>query len=104
MVDFVNFAKDHPQCLEFLPDEQDWLHLDKKWICDVLYTLEKEAFQSVINSAMVVRKQKLEHNQNLLVEIRPEFAQALQNTLNFSSKIMSANPFYSPPRQGRLPH
>jgi len=39
VVDFINFAREHPQCLEYLPDEQDWLHLDKHWICDVLYTL-----------------------------------------------------------------
>jgi hypothetical protein len=52
VVDFIHFARDHPQCLEFLPDEQDLLHLDKHWICDVLFTLEKEAFQHLINSAM----------------------------------------------------
>ena len=73
MVDFVKFAKDHPQALEFLPDEQDWIHLDKKWICDILYTLEREAFQAIIDATMMRRKQKAEIKQNLLVEMKPEF-------------------------------
>lgn len=51
---------------------------------------------------MLTRKQKLEQNQNLLVEVRPEFAQALQNTLNFSSKIILTNCFYSTQGQRSL--
>ena len=24
--------------MKLLPDERDWDHLDKKWVCDVLYS------------------------------------------------------------------
>lgn len=36
--DFLNHARKKPPLLRFLPDEKDWNHIDKKWVCDVLYT------------------------------------------------------------------
>ena len=36
--DFTKYARSDPVLLKFLPDERDWHHLDKKWMCDVLYT------------------------------------------------------------------
>jgi hypothetical protein len=36
--DFTKYARSDPVLLKFLPDEGDWHHLDKKWMCDVLYT------------------------------------------------------------------
>jgi hypothetical protein len=46
--------------LKYLPDERDWQHLDKKWVCDVLYTKDTEGIQTMIKRAMVKRKEKLE--------------------------------------------
>jgi hypothetical protein len=72
-------------------------------MCDILYTVEKDAFQEMINRVLVQRKQKIEQSQNIIVEIKPEFAQALQNTLNFSSNILITNIFYSSQRKVCLP-
>ena len=36
--DFENYAKPKPNILKFLPNERDWNHIDKKWLCDVLFT------------------------------------------------------------------
>jgi len=85
--DFLNHARKKQQLLKFLPDEKDWNHLDKKWACDVLYTKDTQAIQDMINNAMSARKKKLEKNQNLLVEMRPEFAAALKRCDSFSSKL-----------------
>jgi hypothetical protein len=38
--------------LKYLPDEKDWLHLEKKWICDILYTLEKDGIQNMLDKAL----------------------------------------------------
>ena len=38
--DFLDFARNKPSIVKYLPDEKDWLHLEKRWICDVLYTLD----------------------------------------------------------------
>lgn len=72
--------------LTFLPDEKDWHHLDKKWVCDMIYTLDPEGTQQKITKAMKARKAKLEQSQDLLVEMKPEFAEAIKNCTNFSSK------------------
>ncbi len=38
--DFLKFARSRAALMRFLPDEKDWNHIDKKWVCDVLYTLD----------------------------------------------------------------
>jgi hypothetical protein len=38
--DFIAFAKRKPELLKYLPNESHWNHIDKKWLCDVLYTLD----------------------------------------------------------------
>lgn len=85
--DFLDFARNHPQLTRYLPDERDWVHLDRQWITDLFYTLDKEGIQRMIDGAMSSRKNKLEHNRDLLVQMRPEFVEALDHCLNFSSKL-----------------
>jgi hypothetical protein len=41
--DFLKHARQKASLLKFLPDEKDWNHLDKKWVCDVLYTKDTQA-------------------------------------------------------------
>ena len=38
--DFLLFAKKDAAILKYLPDERDWLKIDKKWLCDIFYTLK----------------------------------------------------------------
>jgi len=38
--DFLEYAKNKPEMLKYLPDARDWVHIDKKWLCDVMYTLD----------------------------------------------------------------
>ncbi len=35
--------------LKYLPDERDWDHIDRKWLCDIIYTLDHKNFQSMID-------------------------------------------------------
>ena len=39
----------------------------------------------MIKAAVIARKERIEEKHNLNVEMRPEFAQALQNCMSFSS-------------------
>jgi hypothetical protein len=84
--DLLDLARGNQALLKHLPDERDWVHIDRKWVCDILYTLDKNNFQNVINTAIKSRKERLENSRNLMVEMRPEFAQALNSCMNFSSK------------------
>ena len=82
--DFLAHARAKPLLLRYLPDEADWNHLDKKWVCDVLYTTDQKGVQDMVNVAVLVRRKKLEQTQNQLVDMRPEFAEALRRCNSFS--------------------
>ena len=57
--DFLRHAREKPALLRYLPDDKDWNHLDKKWVCDVLYTQDTEAVKTMITKAMNDRKRRL---------------------------------------------
>ena len=84
--EFLQYMSTKPSILKYMPDERDWLHYDRKWICDVLYTLDTENFQALINDAIARRRKHLEESQDLLVQMRPEFVEALNGSLQFSSR------------------
>jgi rubrerythrin len=81
----LEFAKTSVAALRHLPDERDWDGLNRKWVADFLYTIDRIKFEKVIKDAVKARKEHLEEKHNLNVEMRPEFAQALQNCMSFSS-------------------
>ena len=74
VADFLEYAKNKQGMLNFLPDPRDWVHIDKKWVCDVLYTLDPQGIQDMINSCMETREIKVELSKHLNVNMRPEFA------------------------------
>jgi hypothetical protein len=41
-------------------DIKNYVHIDRKWVADIVYTLEKNNFLNFINAAMKKRKDKLE--------------------------------------------
>lgn len=58
--DFIEFARDRPHLIRYLPDERDWVHMDRQWVCDVLNTLDYDGIQDKVKVAMKKRKDKLE--------------------------------------------
>jgi len=84
--DMLAVAKTSVNTLKHLPDERDWDGLSRKWLADIIYTVEKAKFEKTVKDAVKKRKERLEEKHNLNVEMRPEFAQALQSCMNFSSK------------------
>ena len=84
--DFLDFARRSPPLLKYLPEEKDWVHMDKQWLYDVLYTLDPAGVQRMVDEAREVRKEKLEESRNLGVFMRPEFFEALNACMTFSSK------------------
>jgi hypothetical protein len=40
--DFLAYAKRNPPVLKYLPDERDWVHIDRSWLCNILYTLDPD--------------------------------------------------------------
>ena len=52
----------------------------------MLYTLDMEGVQDMIDYALTERKEKLEDKRDLNISMRDEFVEALNNSLTFSSK------------------
>ena len=83
----LGVAKTSINTLRHLPDERDWEGLNRKWLADIIiFTVDRVKFEKMIKDAVKARKERLVENHNLIMEMRPEFAQALQNCMSFSSK------------------
>ena len=48
----LQYARKNPDLMKCLRDEAHWNHLDKKWICDVLYTKDSAGITELINQAL----------------------------------------------------
>ena len=85
--DMLTLAKTSQNALHHIPDERDWEGLSRKWVADILYTVEKAKFEKIIKDAVKARKDRLELKNDMLVDMRPEFAQAFQNSMSFSCEF-----------------
>jgi hypothetical protein len=83
----LELAKTSQNALRHIPDERDWDGLSRKWLADILFTVEKAKFERAIKDAVKARKDRLEVKNDMLVDMRPEFAQAFQNSMSFSCKL-----------------
>ena len=88
--DMLESSKGKAAVLRHLPDERDWDHMDRKWLADVLNTTDRAKFERMVKAAVNARRERLEDKNNLNVSIRPEFAQAFQSCMNFSSKLITS--------------
>ncbi len=82
----LGVAKTSINTLRHLPDERDWEGLNHKWLADIIFTVDRVKFEKMIKDAVKARKERLQKKHKLNVEMRPEFAQALQNFMSSSSK------------------
>ena len=47
--------------------------MDRKWLSDVMNTVDRQRFEKMVKDAAKDRKARLEEKRNLVVEMRPEF-------------------------------
>jgi hypothetical protein len=47
--DMLAYANPKQSLMSHLPDERDWVHIDRKWVADIIFTLDKNNFQTFIN-------------------------------------------------------
>ena len=58
--DLMDFARTKDNVKAYLPDEKDWIHLDRQWLGDVLYTVDAKAITDMTQDAKMKRKDKIE--------------------------------------------
>jgi hypothetical protein len=78
-IDEVNLSR-------YFPDVKDWMHVDRKWLCDMLYSLKSQGFDTLVNRCIEKKRKKNDVVKGHVVPIRTEFAEALKNASSCSSK------------------
>ena len=94
MDDFIKYAESHSGLTAYLPSKRDSLHWDKQWLCNVLYTLDEEGINEMINGVIAKRQVKIETKKDLKVNIRDEFLEAFDRCLTFSGKFIDFTDFH----------
>ena len=84
--ELVKYAGRVEKVKNYVPDLKDWVHVDRKWLCDIIYTLDTENFQRHIDECLKKKRKCNEEKKNTMVGIRAEFVAALSKSVVFSSK------------------
>ena len=69
---------------KYIPE--DWNHTDKEWLQNVLFSVATEAFEEFVQTKVKAARDKREETKVQTAYIRPEFAAALKDAKEFSSK------------------
>ncbi len=63
--DILGMFRVNNSFLRHIPDERDWVHLDRKWLCDVLFTIDRTNFQQAIDKAIKARRDRVDASKSL---------------------------------------
>ena len=80
-------GQEHPQVVNYLPDERDIERLPRSFIVNVTYTLMGEKFKSWVHEVIVERNNRIAENRKLIIELDPAVAIAFRDSVNISSKF-----------------
>ena len=81
--------REHPQVLDYLPEEQDWGRLPRQFICNIAHTIIGKPFSQWVMQADNVRNQSVAAKQDCMIHMDPEIAQAFEASTAISSKFTS---------------
>ena len=56
--EMLELAKTSPNAIKYLPEERDWDELNRKWVADIFFTVERAKFEKIIKDAVKARKEK----------------------------------------------
>ena len=79
-------GKENPLVAHYLPEERDIHRLPKAFIANVTFTVMKEAFSGWLSEQIKARNDTLAENQDLVIDLDPEIAEAFKSSVNISSK------------------
>ena len=90
MLDWI--GKDSP-AWEYLPTREETLRLTRQYVINIIYTAVGEPFEAWVNEMMEVRNEAVAGNNDLDIDIAPEFLEAFEASTHHSSKS-SLNKIY----------
>ena len=88
--DLMAYAKTNATVMKHMPEMDEWIHFDRQWICDVIYTIEPDRFDKHIVNQLVKRRLQVKEKEKSLIGIKSEFVVALSKSVVFSCKCTSA--------------
>ena len=59
----LELAKTSPNALKHLPDERDWDGLNRKWVADILFLVQRAKFEKIFKDALKASKDTLGEEQ-----------------------------------------
>jgi hypothetical protein len=75
----LELAKTSVAALRHLPDERDWDGLNRKWVADILYTIERAKFEKMIKEHTDKFNKKMrDHSEHF----KQKFAELLEQQKN----------------------
>jgi hypothetical protein len=83
----LKYAEGVDKVKAYVPELKEWVHVDRKWLCDIIYTIDTVNFQKHIDECLRKKRKTNEvKKNNNMTGIRAEFVSALANSVVFSSK------------------
>ena len=79
-------SKEVKGLMEYLPDERELHLLPRQWLANVCYTVCGQSFKDWVTILINARHEKFKHKNNLMIEMDPEIAKALEDSNMVSSK------------------
>jgi hypothetical protein len=60
----LKYAAGVEKLKHFVPNLKDWVHVDRKWLCDIIYTIDTANFQKHIDECLKKRRKSTEVKKN----------------------------------------
>ena len=76
--DIAEFAQDHPQVNDYLPDGKEVMKMSKQWISNVIHSVLKKTFSDWVKQQVEKRNREMVVERGLTIEMDPEVAAAFE--------------------------
>ena len=76
----------HPQVVHYLPDAKDVPRLPRQWILNVVFTVVGRPFADWVNRQVEDRNATRASEQNLMIDLDPEVAEAFAQSTHVSTR------------------
>ena len=80
------FIAEHDECLQFLPEEQEWDKLPKSWFCNIINTTVEDLFAKWVKDRIEARHAGIVTKKNLGINMDPDIMAAFMSSTAVSSK------------------
>ena len=76
--DIAEFAQDHPQVNDYLPDGKEVMKMSKQWIANVIHSVLKKTFSNWVKQQVEKRNREMVVERGLTIEMDTEVAAAFE--------------------------